>query len=104
MDSARADALRLLTDAIGGDADGSGDAAKVRILADSVRALADAGLRRVRVMGQRNVAHRRTLIRARLEVRGPTMSMTIANIHWFLDPFDELGITVWVDGGVTPAR
>ncbi len=27
------------------------------------------------------------------------MSMTIANIHWLLDPFDELGITVWVDGG-----
>lgn len=27
------------------------------------------------------------------------ISMTINKVHWFLDLFDELGITVWVDGG-----
>ena len=25
--------------------------------------------------------------------------MTIEKVHWFLDLFDELGITVWIDGG-----
>lgn len=25
--------------------------------------------------------------------------MTIDMVHWFLDLFDELGITVWIDGG-----
>jgi lincosamide nucleotidyltransferase A/C/D/E len=25
--------------------------------------------------------------------------MTIENVHWFLDLFDELRITVWLDGG-----
>ena len=27
------------------------------------------------------------------------MAMTIDNVHWFLDLFYELGITVWIDGG-----
>lgn len=26
-------------------------------------------------------------------------SMTVDKVHWFLDLFDELGITVWIDGG-----
>ena len=26
-------------------------------------------------------------------------SITVDNVHWFLDLFDELGITVWIDGG-----
>ncbi len=42
--SARAGALRSLADAVGGDAGGSGDAAKVRMLADAVRALPGAGM------------------------------------------------------------
>ena len=25
--------------------------------------------------------------------------MTVDNVHWFLDIFDELEITVWIDGG-----
>lgn len=25
--------------------------------------------------------------------------MTVDNVHWFLDLFDELEITVWIDGG-----
>ena len=25
--------------------------------------------------------------------------ITIDKVHWFLDLFDELGITVWIDGG-----
>ena len=25
--------------------------------------------------------------------------MTVEMVHWFLDLFDELGITVWIDGG-----
>ena len=25
--------------------------------------------------------------------------MTIGNVYWFLDLFNELGITVWIDGG-----
>ena len=27
------------------------------------------------------------------------MPMTIDNVHWFLDLFDELGVKVWIDGG-----
>ena len=27
------------------------------------------------------------------------MPMPIHSVHWFLDLFDELGITVWIDGG-----
>ena len=42
--SARGGALGSLADALGRDAAGSGDAAKVRMLADAVRALADAGM------------------------------------------------------------
>ncbi len=26
-------------------------------------------------------------------------SITINKVHWFLDLFNELGITVWIDGG-----
>ena len=28
-----------------------------------------------------------------------TSPMTVDKVHWFLDLFDELGITVWIDGG-----
>ena len=42
--SGRSGALRSLADAVSGDAAGAGDAAKVRMLADSVRALANAGM------------------------------------------------------------
>ncbi|WP_419167960.1 LVIVD repeat-containing protein [Candidatus Palauibacter sp.] len=42
--SARSGALRSLSEAVGRDAAGSGDAARVRMLADAVRALADAGM------------------------------------------------------------
>ena len=27
------------------------------------------------------------------------MPMPIHNVHWFLDLFDEIGVTVWIDGG-----
>ncbi len=27
------------------------------------------------------------------------LPMTISQVHWFLNLFDELGITVWIDGG-----
>ncbi len=27
------------------------------------------------------------------------LTMTIDMVHWFLDLFDELGISVWIDGG-----
>ena len=42
--SGRAGALRSLADDVSGNAAGAGDAAKVRMLADAVRALADAGM------------------------------------------------------------
>ena len=42
--SGRSGALRSLADDVSGDAGGAGDAAKVRMLADAVRALADAGM------------------------------------------------------------
>ncbi len=35
-------------------------------------------------------------VSANAERLGP---MTFGKVHWFLDLFDELGITVWVDGG-----
>ena len=42
--SGRSGALRSLADDVSGDAAGAGDAAKVRMLADAVRALANAGM------------------------------------------------------------
>ncbi|MXX78670.1 MAG: hypothetical protein F4Z33_06840 [Gemmatimonadales bacterium] len=42
--SGRADALRSLADGVSRGAGGAGDAAKVRMLADAVRSLADAGM------------------------------------------------------------
>ncbi len=27
------------------------------------------------------------------------MPMTVDDVHWFLDLFDELGVNVWIDGG-----
>ena len=34
-----------------------------------------------------------------LTYRESASPMTTDKVHWFLDLFDELGITVWVDGG-----
>lgn len=28
-----------------------------------------------------------------------TIEMTVENMHWFLDLFEELGVSVWIDGG-----